>query len=413
MLSWSSILPQNWLPLEVGNKWQYINFDFGGSFTMPDTNYFNVTISYSEIFKDTVINNNIYYSFSPIAADWFRFSAIEQKIFYWYENEDKLVMDFTLPSDSFFISYLPNPFSTIVTANSISGNYWLFDSLFFYKGFHWFVVIDGSTGQTIKYIPNFGVVADSFYYYDNASLGYIKVVRKLVQANISGNNIRGNDAPSIFLDPIFSLPDSNFTLNILVTHPYNIFFPSNPSFNGLNYIDSVQLYSYYSKEDLIVQNQSIQAVNNGRTEEWEIDTFLNSQLLRDGFSFNYKIEAKDKGLVPQNCFAPDTGYFIATYDTTTGLVSNSNILLSFRLYQNFPNPFNPNTKIKFEIPESGFVSLKVYDVIGNEMTSLINEEKQIGTYEVNFDASGLTSGVYYYQLRQGNFIETKKTILIK
>jgi hypothetical protein len=92
---------------------------------------------------------------------------------------------------------------------------------------------------------------------------------------------------------------------------------------------------------------------------------------------------------------------------------NSYYATSFELFQNYPNPFNPTTKIKFEIPESGFVSLKVFDIVGNEITTIFNEEKQPGIYEVEIDASGLSSGVYYYQLRDENFIETKKMVLIK
>ncbi|GBD87947.1 ser-Thr-rich glycosyl-phosphatidyl-inositol-anchored membrane family protein [bacterium BMS3Abin03] len=90
----------------------------------------------------------------------------------------------------------------------------------------------------------------------------------------------------------------------------------------------------------------------------------------------------------------------------------------FRLEQNYPNPFNPSTKIKFTIPyvETGHapsVQLKVYDILGNEVATLVNEEKPAGTYEVEFDAVDLTSAIYFYQLKAGSFIQTKKMILIK
>ena len=86
---------------------------------------------------------------------------------------------------------------------------------------------------------------------------------------------------------------------------------------------------------------------------------------------------------------------------------------SYSLSQNYPNPFNPTTKIKFWILDFGFVSLKVYDILGSEVATLINEEKQPGVYEVGFDASALTSGLYLYQLRAGSFVETKKMILLR
>jgi len=83
------------------------------------------------------------------------------------------------------------------------------------------------------------------------------------------------------------------------------------------------------------------------------------------------------------------------------------------LTQNYPNPFNPSTKIKYQIPELSFVTIKVYDVLGKEVTTLINEEKPAGSYEVEFDASRLPSGVYFYRLQAGSFIETKKMILLR
>lgn len=83
------------------------------------------------------------------------------------------------------------------------------------------------------------------------------------------------------------------------------------------------------------------------------------------------------------------------------------------LFQNYPEPFNPSTKIKFQIPEISFVTLKIYDVLGNEISILVNGEKSKGTYEVEFNASDLASGIYFYQLRGGNYIQTKKMILLR
>ncbi|MBK9096851.1 MAG: T9SS type A sorting domain-containing protein [bacterium] len=99
--------------------------------------------------------------------------------------------------------------------------------------------------------------------------------------------------------------------------------------------------------------------------------------------------------------------------------SNENTPGSFTLYQNFPNPFNPVTKIIFAIPSvetsrrDVFTTLKVYDVLGNEIATLVNEEKLAGTYEVNFDANGLPSGLYFYTLSASGFSETKKMLVIK
>jgi len=86
---------------------------------------------------------------------------------------------------------------------------------------------------------------------------------------------------------------------------------------------------------------------------------------------------------------------------------------TYRLYQNYPNPFNPSTKIKYQIPELSFVTLKVYDVLGRAVTTLINEAKQIGSYEVEFSTSELSSGIYFYRIQAGDFVRTKKMTLLK
>ena len=92
---------------------------------------------------------------------------------------------------------------------------------------------------------------------------------------------------------------------------------------------------------------------------------------------------------------------------------NQNIPNEFMISQNYPNPFNPLTTIKYQVPELSFVTIKVYDVLGDEISTLVNEEKSIGSYEVEFDEVGLPSGVYFYQLKAGSFVETKKMILLK
>jgi hypothetical protein len=89
------------------------------------------------------------------------------------------------------------------------------------------------------------------------------------------------------------------------------------------------------------------------------------------------------------------------------------IVKEFMLRQNYPNPFNPATKIKYQIPELSFVTIKVFDVLGNEITTLVNEEKPIGIYEVEFDGTELTSGIYFYQLQAEDFVFAKKMMLIK
>jgi len=97
-------------------------------------------------------------------------------------------------------------------------------------------------------------------------------------------------------------------------------------------------------------------------------------------------------------------------DPPTNVVERKNIIIKYQLYQNYPNPFNPTTTIKYQIPELSFVTIKVYDVLGNEIVVLVNEEKPAGEYEVEFYGTGIVSGIYFYRLRTGSFVETKKMV---
>lgn len=93
---------------------------------------------------------------------------------------------------------------------------------------------------------------------------------------------------------------------------------------------------------------------------------------------------------------------------------NESILpLEFSLYQNYPNPFNPTTTIKYDIPDNSLVTLKIYDVLGNEVTTLVNKQLSAGSYKVDFNAGNLSSGIYFYRIDTGKFSQTKKLILIK
>jgi photosystem II stability/assembly factor-like uncharacterized protein len=113
-------------------------------------------------------------------------------------------------------------------------------------------------------------------------------------------------------------------------------------------------------------------------------------------------------------YVAGTNGTIARYEgAITSISKQPSISNKYSLEQNYPNPFNPTTKIKFTIPNAQFVTVKIFDVLGKFVMSICNEEKPSGTYELNFDGIGLSSGIYFYQLQAGNFIETKKFTLIK
>ncbi|MFA7420979.1 MAG: endonuclease [Melioribacteraceae bacterium] len=116
----------------------------------------------------------------------------------------------------------------------------------------------------------------------------------------------------------------------------------------------------------------------------------------------------------RNPFIDYPEWVTSIWGTPNSISKNQeNISSTFSLSQNYPNPFNPSTSIKYQIKEKNKVSLTVYDTLGNEVIQLVNEVKPAGKYEVKFNGSKLTSGVYFYQLRVGNFVETKKFVYMK
>ena len=112
--------------------------------------------------------------------------------------------------------------------------------------------------------------------------------------------------------------------------------------------------------------------------------------------------------------------FDGSFEYSNTLEVDFNIPIKFSLEQNYPNPFNPRTKINYNIPSvisnggrNLKIELKVYDILGNVITDLVNEEKPAGNYEIEFDASRLSSGVYFYKLQAGAFVQIRKMILLK
>jgi hypothetical protein len=125
-----------------------------------------------------------------------------------------------------------------------------------------------------------------------------------------------------------------------------------------------------------------------------------------GFSFSGETQNESSEIM--------SGFLIDYNMIITGIEDNQSILPSvYRLNQNYPNPFNPSTIINYQIPEQGFVTIKVYDILGKEIKTLVNENKPVGSYNIRFNASDLSSGIYIYQIRVNNFVQSRKMMLMK
>ena len=137
-----------------------------------------------------------------------------------------------------------------------------------------------------------------------------------------------------------------------------------------------------------------------------IDNFYSDVEVVQGNTYYYSVKAVD--FAGNSSEASEKVFAVVT--DVEGL---REIPTVYELGQNYPNPFNPSTVITFSLPESGMVSLKVFDILGQEVADLVNEVKQAGVYEVSFDASDLTTGMYIYRIQSGNFTATKKMLLVK
>jgi hypothetical protein len=122
---------------------------------------------------------------------------------------------------------------------------------------------------------------------------------------------------------------------------------------------------------------------------------------------------KADGYVQADGWYVDDINIVAFEFVPVGTDQVTEVIEDYTLEQNYPNPFNPSTKISWQSPVGSLQTLKIYDVLGNEVATLVDEYKPTGKYEVEFDASSLTSGVYFYTLHSGSFVSTKKMILLK
>jgi len=151
--------------------------------------------------------------------------------------------------------------------------------------------------------------------------------------------------------------------------------------------------------------------SHDQSSEWiKIGFVPGSGTTTDRRSYSYLDEETENGIFQYRLKQLD---FDGTFEYSEIAEVENLQVMSFLLSQNHPNPFNPSTSIQYAISSRQFVRLKVYDVLGNEVAALVNEEKPAGNYNIKFDAAGLTSGIYFYTLNAGTFVQTKKMILLR
>ncbi len=259
--------------------------------------------------------------------------------------------------------------------------------------------------------------------FKNASSGYIAGENGTVRYTTDGGNVWYSDLvlSSITTDRINSSLIINDTTSVGVAGNRIILIHANESLLPVE----LSLFTYSVQNRNVHLNWTTSSevnnsgfdiersnVNSQNSGDWTKIGFINGngtssspnnyeftdRNLNSG-KYNYRLKQID--------FNGNYEYFNLTGEVVIGAPEK------FELSQNYPNPFNPSTKISYELRVTNYVLLKVYDVLGNEVKTLVNEKQNAGTYEVSFDASDLPSGAYFYKLETTGFAETKKMLLIK
>jgi hypothetical protein len=390
----------NYFPLHVGNVWQYLHYSVG-------IDIHHDSLHQMLIENDTLINNISYYLYKD---QWVRYSEAEKKIFIRDKDSDRVFMDFTLPAMASFQQFTGTNTNSAVI---FDGSQNIFGNSVKYKGYKrgdvWAFGLEKEW-----FCENIGPVEYSYACYagPNRTYGDELIMAVIYDSAKTPTYWSKHYKPIITINSISPIYTGSFSVDLSVGHNYSTFYDPASPHTGLNFIDSVYVESYYSRNASIVMKENIYAINTPRTNKYLASSGIDTVLLKDGFTFNYKIVAKDKGIIPETSSSPDTGYYQIKWGTTS-VDDIKNETISFNLQQNYPNPFNPVTRIKYSIPHSGLVSIIIYDILGKEILNLVNQYTNAGDHESEFNAGNLPSGVYFYKMKCDDFSKTRQLLLLK
>ncbi|MBV6420069.1 MAG: hypothetical protein DAHOPDDO_01296 [Ignavibacteriaceae bacterium] len=391
------ISAQNFFPLKVGNAYQLKDdWWWAGPGNTGDsgTDYYSFSVV-----KDTIILGYTFYSLSynhglkPFNDSClYRYDSLQQKLFIKIPNDTstKLAVDFTLPAGTAYTSYISGTADNY-TSQGISPVVFLGDTHLVYT-----MVDDVIPRHTYQFSDVIGFKQFKYYFGWNygGSSSTQNVISAIVDSIIHNPLILKIDS----LYPVFDRPVDTF--------PYLLTIPYTASYSAL--VDSFCLDVEHMRSDTLVQTKRYVL---SKSNPSHFTLFLEGMF--SGDKIKLKATITDTSIFYNIAHYPDTGWVVMNVLPPILNVENESFPIHYELLQNYPNPFNPSTKIRYQIPELNFVIIKVYDVLGIEMTTLVNEEKSAGSYETEFDGNGLASGIYYYRITAGNFSQTKKMIFLK
>ncbi len=356
----------NMWPLHKGNVYQYFEY------YNPRLGNINYKLDTVFIATDTLINANKYYGFSNYNHDFFRYDIDSNKSYLRFNDSEYVYWDYNFPTDPDSIFYQMTPINHFFRTVFFSK-----DTINYFgetrKTFHWqtrfsftyyYETFAENLGVIEKGSGNSGVGPD----FENGSY----LINAILYDSLNNFVYYTNSyKPEIDFQPFTSIDDSiNKKFSIIVNHHYNRL----QSYlgiisDGIIYIDSVFVELFYQKDVAKTPIQKYYAARSPATFSYTFNLPIDTSLLKNGYKLLYKIGAKDKAFFPEYSYSPNSGYYSAEY-IPTSIADDKQNVITFFISQNFPNPFNPTTKINYTIAIPAIVSINVYDVLGREISTL-------------------------------------------
>ena len=274
------------------------------------------------------------------------------------------------------------------------------------------VGIDPATGDTINVYP--------LLYWNDRDKNWMSLETPTVELfqfsdPLSAGNAIGPAHPVLKTDPSGQLLVCMYMLPQFTGEPGN---STINTFTDPNETDFYYKDIWYTYSEDAGMTWSQPAVALSVTDEWNGWAYIGAVEVNSGtatvhFTAYYDLIPGSNVVGQNSASVGEWRYYTLDFMTVVSVDDDVAVISDFQLEQNYPNPFNPSTNIKYTLSERSVVSLKVYDVLGNEVATLVNSSQEAGAYDVNFNAANLASGLYLYTLKAGNFASTKKMMLLK
>ncbi|MGE5798513.1 MAG: T9SS type A sorting domain-containing protein, partial [Ignavibacteria bacterium] len=379
----SMLLAQNYFPLDSGylNCVQVISSTHchGGHFSTSDI-YYN-----GGVIKDTIIEDKKFFQY--------RYGDEVKLLYYNYEEQILYIRSVDYGRDTILKAFNFNldvgEKDTFWFNNSLNGGWSVFHlitkSIVNVNGLNKFYLeYSDYAERKVKFIEDLGLIEDNYWRYNG--LCEYDVKETLISAI--------ND--SMVYNRIYLWIDST---NLMKDKPINLF-PYHLKVNFSSWSQPIQLDTFQVEVNLI-RNDSVilSSIFEIQKDSFSVLIPLDSSILKFNDTIAYRVYVTDTSIFHNRTYFPHEGFKkIKILNPVTYIIEPPHKLNGFFISQNYPNPFNPNTKIEYSVQEPSKVTIKVFDLLGREIATLVDEEKSAGNYKVEFNGVGLPSGIYFYRM---------------